>query len=73
MKGFVSFGIAAVFGLVACGGGGGGGGPSYSALKSKFDNPTGDLGTDNAKSVAAALKEEQQNSQGMGKLGLSSV
>lgn len=74
MKGFVSFGIVAVFGLVACGGGGGGGGgPSYSALKSKFDNPTGDLGTDNAKSVAAALKEEQQNSQGMGKLGLSSV
>lgn len=74
MKAFMSFGIAVLVGLAACGGGGGGGGSkSFSELKSKFDNPTGDLGPDNAKSVAAALQEEQQNSQGMGKLGLSSV
>ncbi len=74
-KAVVSLGVVVAFGLVACGGGGGGAGraPSYSDLKSKFENPTGDLGADNAKSVAAALKEEQQNSQGMGKLGLSSV
>ena len=68
-----TFGIAVVFGLVACGGGGGGSSKSFSDLKGKFDNPTGDLGADNAKSVAAALQEEQKNSQGMGKLGLSSV
>ncbi len=74
-KAGVSVGVVVAFGLVACGGGGGGAGraPSYSDLKSKFENPTGDLGADNVKSVAAALKEEQQGSQGMGKLGLSST
>lgn len=73
-EGLKVLGIALAFGLVACGGGGGGGGaPSYSALKSKFENPTGDLEAGNAKSVAAALKEEQQSAQGMGQLGLSSV
>ncbi len=74
MKTFMSFGIMVLFGLAACGGGGAGGGSkSFSELKSKFDNPTGDLEAGNAKSVAAALQEEQKNSQGMGKLGLSSV
>ena len=41
---------------LACGGSGKKG--SYSELKSKLDNPTGDLGTNNVKEVAAALAEE---------------
>lgn len=66
------FGIG-VF-VLACGGGGGGGSShSFSELKSKIEQPTGDLSENNAKSVVAALKEEQEGSKGMGKLGLSSV
>lgn len=56
MKRTLTMGMALAFAL-GCGGGGGPSG-SYSELKGKFDNPTGDLGTDNAKSVAAALAEK---------------
>jgi len=53
-----------VWGL-SCGGGGGGGAPSYSALKQKFNNPTGQLKKDNVNQVGQAFADAEKKGQGI--------